>query len=110
VIQNGDIFGIITDMNAVFTAYTIQDINFVDYSDNTTLYFLGSSGLTENHLVADPLVKDELLLGIVSEPEVQSDIFIDRGKNSALERIQRLGEVDSLRDLTTYGYGFFDVT
>jgi hypothetical protein len=56
------------------------------------------------------LVKDELLLGIVSEPEVQSDIFIDRGKNSALERIQRLGEVDSLRDLTTYGYGFFDVT
>jgi hypothetical protein len=56
------------------------------------------------------LVKEEFLLGVVSEPEVQSDIFIDRGKNSALERIQRLDEIDSFRDLTTYGYGFFDVS
>jgi hypothetical protein len=110
VIQNGDIFGIITDINPVFTAYTIQNIDFFDYSDGTSIYFLNSSGLTENHLVADPLVKEEFLLGVVSEPEVQSDIFIDRGKNSALERIQRLGEIDSFRDLTTYGYGFFDVS
>jgi hypothetical protein len=110
VIQNGDIFGIITDINPVFTAYTIQNIDFFDYSDGTSIYFLNSSGLTENHLVANPLVKEEFLLGVVSEPEVQSDIFIDRGKNSALERIQRLGEIDSFRDLTTYGYGFFDVS
>ena len=71
---------------------------------------MNSSGLTSNHLVAEPIVKEEFLLGVVSEPEVQSDIFIDRGKNSALERIQRLGEVDSMRDLVTYGYGFFDVS
>lgn len=116
VFQNGNIFGVITEMNAVFTAYTIQDINYVNYAGKgfgdvgTTIYFIPSSGLTADHLVAEPLVKDELLLGIVSEPEVQADIFIDRGRNSAFERIQRLGEVDSLRDLTTYGYGFFDLS
>ena len=66
--------------------------------------------MTSDHLVAEPLVKEEFLLGVVSEPEVQSDIFIDRGKNSAYERIQRLGEVDSMRDLLTYGYGFFEVS
>ncbi len=61
-------------------------------------------------MVQDPLVKDELLLGIISQPEVQSNVFIERGKNSALERVQRIGEVDNLGDLIKYGYRFFNVT
>jgi hypothetical protein len=56
------------------------------------------------------LVKDELLLGVIAQAEVQSNIFIERGKNSAYERIQRIGEVDNLGDLTKYGYYFFNVT
>jgi len=114
--QNGEFFGRVIDINATYTEYIIQDVTYFDYVGKgfgdvgITLYFLPSSGLTANHLVAEPLVKDELLLGIVSEPEVQADIFIDRGRNSAFERVQRLGEVDSLRDLTTYGYGFFDLS
>ena len=50
-----------------------------------------------------------MLLNMVMEPEVQSDVYVERGKNSALERVQRLGEVDSLDDLIGYGYGFFNI-
>ena len=46
---------------------------------------------------------------MVSPPEIQSQIFIDRGKNSAFEGIQRLGEVDNIGDLISYGYGFFKI-
>jgi hypothetical protein len=60
-------------------------------------------------MVAEPLVKDELLLGVSAQAEIQSNVFIERGKNSAYERVQRIGEVDNLGDLIKYGYRFFNV-
>ena len=108
--KNSVDYGIITEINLIYTAYTIQDIDYYDYSDGTTIYFTQSSGLTADWMVQEPIVKDELLLGIISQPEVQSNVFIERGKNSALERVQRIGEVDNLGDLIKYGYRFFNVT
>lgn len=110
VTKNNENYGIITDINLVYTAYTIQDVDYYDYSDGTTIYFVQSSGLTENWMVQEPIIKDELLLGIISEAEIQSNVFIERGKNSAYERVQRIGEVDNLGDLIKYGYRFFNVT
>jgi hypothetical protein len=95
--------------NGLYTRYTINDIDYYDYSDGTTLFVAYSSGLTSDMVVCQPIVKNELLLGIIDEPEVQSNIFIERGKNSALERIERLGEVDNIGDLEKYGYKFFNV-
>jgi hypothetical protein len=60
-------------------------------------------------MVQEPIVKDESLLNIIYQPEVQSNIFVERGKNSALERVERIGEVDNIGDLVKYGYGFFNV-
>ena len=108
--KNNEDYGIITEMNLVYTAYTIQNVDYYDYANGDTIYFIQSSGLTEDLMVQDPLVKDELLLGIISQAEVQSNVFIERGKNSAYERIQRIGEVDNLGDLINYGYYFFNVT
>ena len=95
--------------DGLYTAYTINDIDYYDYNDGTTLFAVYSSGLTPDMVVCEPIVKNELLLGIIDEAEVQSDIFIERGKNSALERIARLGEVDNVGDLEKYGYKFFNV-
>ena len=95
--------------DGLYTAYTINDIDYYDYSDGTTLFVVSSSGLTSDMVVCQPIVKNELLLGIIDEAEVQSNIFIERGKNSALERIERLGEVDNIGDLEKYGYKFFNV-
>jgi len=95
--------------NGIYTAYTINDIDYYDYSDGTTIFAVQSSGLTSDMLVCSALTKNEVLLNIIDEAEVQSDIFIERGKQSGLERIVRLGEVDNIGDLTNYGYGFFNV-
>jgi hypothetical protein len=99
--------GVSTD--GLYTAYTINNIDYYDYSDGTTLFAVYSSGLTYDTVVCLPIVKNELLLGIIDEAEVQSNIFIERGKNSALERIERLGEVDNIGDLEKYGYKFFNI-
>ena len=60
-------------------------------------------------LVCSAITKDEVLLNIVDEPIIQSDVSVERGKLSALETLQRLGEVDNVGDLTKYGYKFFNI-
>jgi hypothetical protein len=93
----------------LYTAYTINDITYYDYNNGTTLFIAESSGLTTDTVVCQPIVKNELLLGIIDEAEVQSNVFIERGKNSALESIERLGEVNSIGSLEKYGYKFFNI-
>ncbi len=60
-------------------------------------------------LVCSALTKNEVLLNVIDEAEVQTDVFIDRGKVSAYERVQRLNEVDNIGELTNYGYKFFNI-
>ena len=95
--------------NGLYTAYTINDITYYDYNNGTTLFIAESSGLTTDTVICQPIVKNELLLGIIDEAEVQSNVFIERGKNSALESIERLGEVNSVGSLEKYGYKFFNI-
>jgi hypothetical protein len=96
------------DPNGLYTAYTINQIDYFDYED-FTLFMVYSSGLTQDDIVMSGLTKNEALINVIDQPEVQTDIFIERGKNSALEFVERLGEVDNVGDLEKYGYGFFNV-
>jgi hypothetical protein len=50
-----------------------------------------------------------VLLNVIDEPQVASDVFVERGKQSGLESIMRLGEIDNVGDLEKYGYGFFTI-
>ena len=90
-------------------SYTINGIDYFDYSDGTTIYIAKSSGLTSNWLVSSGLTKDETLINVVDQPLIFSNVYIERGKNSALERVRRLGEVSTIGGLTIYGYRFFNV-
>jgi hypothetical protein len=109
VIKNGQIWGAITNTATTFTAYTINGVDYYDYIDGTTIFFEQSSGFTDNNLTQRPITKEEVLLKAVDQPQIQTNVFVERGKNSAYERIQRLGEVDNLGDMINYGYGFFNV-
>jgi hypothetical protein len=42
-------------------------------------------------------------------PQIQTDIYVERGKYSAFEALERLGEIDNIGDLERYGYGFFKI-
>ena len=92
-----------------FTAYTISDVDYFDFSGGTTLFVVQSSGITEDMIICSALTKNEVLLNVIDEVQVESNIYIERGKNSALESVQRLGEVDNVGDLQKYGYSFFEV-
>lgn len=109
IIKNGQIYGTITNVNPVYTAYTIQNVDYYDYSNGLTLFFTNSSGFTSDNIEARPITKDESLMKIIDQGQIQTDVFIERGKNSAYERVQRLGEVNNLGALENYGYGFFNV-
>jgi hypothetical protein len=97
------------DPSGTYVAYTIDGVDYYDYPDGTTLYVIQSSGFTQDDLVLSAITKNEALINVIDQPEIQSNIFIERGKMSALEYIERLGEVDNVGDLTKYGYGFFNV-
>jgi hypothetical protein len=109
IIRGGEIFGVITNIAPTFTAYTIQNIDYYDYNDGTTVFFAPSNGFDSNNITAEPIVKEEVLIKVIDQPQIQTDVYVERGKNSAYERIQRLGEVDNLGSLVDYGYGFFNV-
>ena len=109
VIKNGQIWGTVTNIGLIYTAYTITGVDYYDYSNGLTIFFEQSSGFTDNNLTAVPITKLESLLKVYDQPQIQTDVFIERGKNSAYERVQRLGEVDNLGDMINYGYGFFNI-
>jgi hypothetical protein len=103
----GTYWGGSTSGNQLYTGYTINGVDYYDYSDGTTLFVV--SGVTPIDTVCEPIVKNEALLNVIDEPEVQSNVFIERGKVSGLESMERLGEVDNLGDLEKYGYKFFNI-
>lgn len=110
VIAYGQIWGMIEAIDPnVYTAYTINEVNYIDFQNGITTFNELSSGLTENNLTSVPITKEEVLMNVIDQPQIQTDVFVERGKNSAYERVQRLGEVDNLGDLLNYGYGFFNV-
>jgi hypothetical protein len=83
--------------------------DYYDYSDGTSIYFQNSSGFTSDMLTAVPITKDELLLKIQDQPQIVTDVFVERGKNSVYQQIQRLGEVSTLSGLINYGYGYYTI-
>lgn len=93
--------------NGDYTAYTINNIDYYDYSDGTTVFVV--SGVSSVDYTCSAITKNEVLLNVVFEPEIQSNVFIERGKNSGLERTIRLGEIDNIGDLEKYGYRFFNI-
>lgn len=97
------------DNSKTYTAYTINNIDYFDYNNGTTIFVVKSSGITSNMLICSAITKNEVLLNVIDEAEVQSDVFIDRGKVSAYERVQRLNEVDNIGELVNYGYKFYNI-
>jgi hypothetical protein len=109
VVSKGQLVGVVNNLGPSYTGYTYQNTDYFDFPNGITLSIENSSGLTENNIKAIPLIKEENLIGMVNAAEVQSDVFIDRGKLSGSEGLLRLGEVDNLGDLIKYGYGYFKI-
>jgi hypothetical protein len=97
-----------------YTGYTIDGLTYFDYSGGYTHITGTTSGTTDFPYVNEQvykgmLTRNEILIGFIDEPQIYSDIFVERGKQSIIERNLRLGEIDNMGELEIYGGGYFKV-
>lgn len=72
----------------------------------TDFDFVGQ-GWNQTNISLSALTKQEYLFGIISPPEVQSDVFIDRGITTVMDRHLKMSEITNLGQLVRYGNGFY---
>ena len=75
----------------------------------TNFQYIGE-GWNETNVSLSALTKEEYLFDIISPPEVQSDIFIDRGITTVMDMHLRFSEIKDLGVLSRYGNGFYNLT
>jgi len=96
-----------TDYSAVTRTVTIDGI---ETTVPLTIVSYISEGWNETNVSLSAITKEEYLFGIVSTPEVKSDVFIDRGIVSVFEPHLILSEIKNLGELTRYGNGYYNIT
>ena len=75
----------------------------------TTFNYVGQ-GWNETNTSISALTKEEYLFGIISPPEIQSDVFIDRGITTVMDKHLRMSEINNLGQLSRYGNGYYNLT
>jgi hypothetical protein len=84
---------------------------YIDYSGGlvqTQVSFHGE-GWNETNTSLSAITKEEYLFGIVSKPEIESDLFIDRGITTVFDKHLRLSEITNLSELARYGKGYYNL-
>jgi hypothetical protein len=94
---------------------TINQTNGLVFQDFTgtskyTSFSYKSEGWNQYNVSLSALTKEEYLLGIISAPEVESDVFIDRGIVTVYDKHLRMSEITNIEELVRYGKGYFNVT
>lgn len=90
---------------------TTRDVSIEGVKDTiplTEVKYIGE-GWNETNTSLSALTKEEYLFGIISRPEVESDVFIDRGSISVMDFHLKLSEIKNIGQLTRYGNGFYKV-
>jgi hypothetical protein len=106
-----------TTDNLTYTGYTFDvtgsttgvTLYYRDYSDGSTMITGTTTNITQEAVINFMLTRNEHFLGFLEQPQIYSDVFIERGKQGVMEKNLRLGEIDNLGELTIYGNGFFNV-
>lgn len=96
-----------------YTGYTIDNLVYRDYADGYTHISGVTSGNTEtffqDEIYNGMITRNEHFLGFVDDPQIFSDVFVERGQMSVMERNFRLTEIDNTGELDVYGNGYFKV-
>jgi hypothetical protein len=79
------------------------------FIDNVTEFSYIGEGLNMTNMSLSALTKEEYLLGIIFPAEVKSDVFIDRGLNSVMDKHLKFSEISNLGRLANYGNGFYNL-
>jgi hypothetical protein len=77
------------------------------FSGNTDTFNSQQDMEEHNGMQVLPVFREEYRFGISSMENVDSDIYIDRGRSAAFERHLKLGEAVTMEALENYGNGWF---
>lgn len=83
---------------------TEYPIKYIDFSDGTTNF--------KYKAAPDYKIMDGKILyynGLVDEPKILSEVFIDRGVNNVFEPVKRLKNIDNLKELMKVGLGYYKI-
>lgn len=103
--------------------YYIDRLKYVDYiEDDSTIVSLEPQKFTSGDVIDGveyinemlnvydgPVVHQEVFKGVTGDIELQSDIFIDRGKQAPFEYFYKLGEVSNIKEMEKNGNNFFTI-
>ena len=105
---NNQIYGLLyKDFSGLTRTVTSEGVTTV--IPDTEFRYIGQ-GINETNISLSALTKEEYLFGIISPPEVQNDVFIDRGVVSVMDMHLRLSEIKDLSGLAKYGNGYYNLT
>ena len=91
-----------------FTGVTRNSVISGDtINEPLTIFRFKRQGWNETNTSLSAITKEEYLFGIISVPEVENDVFIDRGTTSVLDKHLRLSEISNIGELEEYGNGFY---
>ena len=97
------------DYKTYVSGNTSTTINYSDIDSSKSKISYQSYGLTNYNSIEAPKIKLDYLIGVINEPKINIDVFIDRGNNSSFDRHIKLGDIKSLDDLESYGNGYFKI-
>jgi hypothetical protein len=94
--------------------YFLGGIKYVDMitgsTSGTTFVFYTPQGITTANFTDAPYYKNPNKENIISNPNIDDDVFIVRQQLSAFDQNYRLEYIKNLSDLTTYAGGnFFNI-
>lgn len=79
-----------------------------NYNNISEFRFYGEGWNNTNSSIS-ALYKEEYLMGINFIPEIENEVFIDRGNVSVTDLHLRMSEIETLNHLESYGNGFFKI-
>ena len=98
-----------TTLNNVTTINSSLNVSGTTILNNHTTINAPLYINTNQYTSLSALTKEEYLFGIISKPEVQNGVFIDRGVISVMDMHLRMSEIKNLGELTRYGNGFYTI-
>lgn len=91
----------ITLYNNNISGYTFDGILYKDYPDGLSIMEVNTSGFTREEILNRAITRNEHFIGFIDTPQIFSDIFVERGKQSITESNFKLCELDSIGKLST---------
>lgn len=82
---------------------TYRDTNLIP----DTIY--ETNKFSYDNFINQKIYKNDRYVGLISQPNVTSDVFMERDVNSSFEKHQRLSEINNLSELVSYNNGYFNV-